>query len=232
MKREIVAWAFGDVTGDKKLDRVYVTGIKESEGGYIDKMELVVKNGRTGKVMVVELPFGGYNPRLFLGDFTGDKVSDVFVTIDSGGSGGMTYDYIYSFVNNRSKKLFSSEEYNERFQYMVAFKNFYKVEAICMNNNKKYIIDISQRGGEYLSQIYDTLGRLKKPIEGFVDPISSLFPVDVDEDGTYDLLAFQQISGQYHADSLGYFQNFLIYKENNFELFEQCLGIFGADVAD
>ncbi len=230
MKRNVITWATGDVTGDKKIDKIYVTGMEKSEGGFIDNLELIVKNGRKGMNLVVDLPYGGYNPRLFLGDFTGDGVSDVFLTINSGGSGGMTYDYIYSFVNDQVKLLFSSEEYNVLYRYKVSYKDFYKVEALSLNNNKKYIIDISQRGPEYLNEIYDSMGRLKKPIEGYVDPVSSIFPVDVNEDGIYDLLAFQLISGLYHADGLGYFENFLTHKEDKFELFEQCLGIFGGEV--
>ena len=34
----------------------------------------------------------------------------------------------------------------------------------------------------------DVNGVLKQPVSGFIDPISSLYPVDYDSDGVYDLM--------------------------------------------
>lgn len=134
------------------------------------------------------MPLGenaGYYPRLFLGEFTGEGTANIMISIDSGGSGATMYHYIYSFLNNTPKLLFDFNEYNEEYKYEVTFKDNYKVEVFSNIDDRKYIIDISNRGIDYLNEIYDENGRLKSPIIGFVNPLSGLYPIDFDSD--YDL---------------------------------------------
>ncbi|MPM83504.1 hypothetical protein SDC9_130568 [bioreactor metagenome] len=138
------------------------------------------------------------------------------------------YHYIYSFANNVAKLLFDFNAYNEEYNYDITYKDNYKVEVISKNNNEKYIIDISTRGEEYLSEIYDENGKLKQPISGFVNPLSGLYPVDFDSNGVYELLAYQKIAGRYNADSLGYVLNTLKWKDNRFVLDNQNVAIFGS----
>jgi hypothetical protein len=224
----IVSVARGDVTGDKVSDNVYLTGTKTPDSPFIQNITLVVQDGRTGRTRNVQLSENaGYNPTLFLGDFTGNGVDDILIRIDSGGSGAFTYDYVYSFVNNNPQLLFDFNVYNEQFQYDVSYQDKYKVKVISKINNLTYLIDISLRDPEYLSEIYDANGKLKSPIEGFVNPLSGLYPVDFDSNGVYELLAYQKIAGRYNADALGYVLNTLAWKNDRFVLQNQNVAIGG-----
>ncbi|WP_347178006.1 hypothetical protein [Sporosarcina thermotolerans] len=157
-------------------------------------------------------------------------MDEILIGITTGGSGGIINYYIVSFVGNQAKFLFDSDVYNNHFQYDVTYQDNYKVEVVSRPNNERYIIDISTRDASYLNEIYDRNGKLKSPITGFVDPLSGLYPVDFDSNGVYELLAYQKISGRYHADGLGYIMNTLGWKNNGFLLQEQYLGIFGAQM--
>lgn len=226
----IVAVAQGDVTGDRVLDNVYLKGKKETNSPFIQDITLVVRDGRTKKTTEVPLnQNAGYNPTLFLGDFSKNGISDILIIIQSGGSGAFTYDYVYSFVNNMPRLMFDSNTYREETQYSIIYKDNYLVEVTSKQNNAKYFISLAYKDEEYLNEIYNSDGTLKEPIEGFVNPISSLFPVDVDSNNTYELLAFQKIAGRYNADALGYIQNFLRWDINRFTLFNQYIGIYGAE---
>ena len=221
----------GNVTGSGTFDTVTLTGTPTKDSMFIQNISLSVQNGRTGRISNVTLPENqGYNPTIFLGDFTGNKTKDVLVQIDSGGSGAMTFDYIYSFsskVNKEPQLLFNSDEYNNSYSYKVSYENYYLVNAESEHNKKLYIIDIAYKDKSYLKEIYHPNGTLKEPISGFVNPLSSLFPVDVDRDGIYELMAFQKIAGRFNADSLGYFENILKWEDSKFVLNLQYLGIFG-----
>lgn len=225
----IVSSARGDVNGDRIPDHVYLTGVKTKDSPFIQKITLVIQDGRTGMVNYVPLKSdSGYNPTLFLGDFTGDGVKDIMVSIASGGSGGIMYYYIYSDVGNIPKLLFDYNVFNEAYQYQVTYRDYYKVEVINMTAAIKYVIDISYKDRDYLDEIYDPKGKLKAPIEGFVSPLSGLYPIDFDSDGVYELLAYQRISGRYAADALGYVQTVLKWDGKKFALSNQYVAIFGA----
>ncbi|WP_243290943.1 VCBS repeat-containing protein [Bacillus sp. FJAT-47783] len=225
----IVSFATGDVTGDGVSDYVYLTGIKTPDSPFTQNITLLIQDGRTGMVTSVPLrENAGYNPSLFLGDFTGNGVADIFISMGTGGSGATMYHYIYSFLNNRAQILFDFQVYNDQYQYEVTYQDNYKVKVSSKKNNKTYIIDISTRDTEYLHEIYDENGKLKSPMTGFVNPLSGLYPVDFDSNNVFELLAYQKIAGRYNADSLGYILNTLGWKENRFVLENQYVAIFGS----
>jgi len=224
----IVAFARGDVTGDSVPDTVYLTGIKTPDSPFTQNITLHVQDGRNGVVKSVPLrENAGYNPAIFLGDFTGNGVDDILISIATGGSGGIMYHYIYSFVENNPQLLFDFNVYNQQYQYEVTYQDQYKVEVVSRHNNKKYLIDISLRDADYLNEIYEANGKLKSPITGFVNPLSGLYPVDFDANKVYELLAYQKIAGRYNADSLGYVLNTLGWKDNRFVLQNQNVAIYG-----
>lgn len=226
----IVAFTRGDVNGDRIPDNVYLTGRKTVTSPFVQNITLLIQDGITGRFTRISLSENaGYNPRLFLGDFTGDGIDDILISIDSGGSGAIMYHYIYSFADNSAQLLFDFNAYNEEYKYDVTYKDDYKVEVISRKNNTKYIIDISNKGADYLNEIYGEDGKLKNPISGFVNPLSGLYPVDFDSNNVYELLAYQKIAGRYNADSLGYILNTLKWKDDMFILYNQYTAIFGSE---
>ena len=226
--KNIVAFAYGDVTGDNIPDYIYLTGVKTPNSGFIQDITLVIRDGKTGIKQSTRLSSdAGYSPTLFLGDFTGDRINDILVSIASGGSGGIMFYYLFSDVNNQIRMLFDYEEYNNKYNYKVEYRNNYQVMVKNLELGTKYIIDITYKDKEYLDEIYTPDGELKAPIEGWVDPLSGLYPVDFDGNGIYELLGYQSISGRYHADSLGYVQSVLKWNGKIFYLMNQYVAIFG-----
>ncbi|WP_037986390.1 hypothetical protein [Thalassobacillus devorans] len=224
----VVASAAGDVNGDNIPDIVYVTGYRESDVSIIQNMTLGIRDGATGVSVLIPLQENtGYDPMLFLGDFTGDGIDDILITIPTGGSGGTTINYIYSFVNNEPRLLFDSDAFSEAYTYEVTYKDDYKVEVWSRKNDTKYMIDLSLRGPDYLDELYDADGKLKTPVSGWVDPISGLYPIDFGYDGMYDLIAYQQVAGTYHADTIGTIQSRLKWNGYLFVVDNQDLAIYG-----
>ncbi len=194
-----------DVNGDGIIDSVSLIGNKpDPESPFADNITVCVEDGKAGNKICATPPFNaGYNANLFLADFTGDNISDILVRIESGGSGGYLYAYVYSLEDNRLAIIFDSEAFNARSQFDVVFKDNYKVEVTQVNTNKKFTIDLSNRKDDY-SDIYDQNGMLTRPVTGSVLGLGGLEPVDVDNDGDYELVAVQRIIGRYNADTLGY----------------------------
>ncbi|WFD10169.1 VCBS repeat-containing protein [Tepidibacter hydrothermalis] len=218
----------GDVNGDKGVDYVYLIGDKADADKSLFTVNIRIKivDPRTGKQYTIPLKENaGYNPTIFLGDFTGDGVDNIFVAIASGGSGGYAFYYIYSFLKNKPKLMFDSEEFYKDNPYEVNYMNNYNVEVIEESDQERYIINIEDRGDEYLSKIYNEDGTLKESISGWVNPLGGLYPIDFNRDGVYGLYAEQSIAGTFNADTLGYVQTSLEWKGNSFLPFFQTVGI-------
>jgi len=229
--QSIVASQVGDVTGDGFPDWVFVVGTKQPDSPYLTNLQLFVKNGRTNQVQGLPIPENaGYEPTIWLGDLTGNGVKDIFLVINSGGSGGIIFAYVYSYIQGRMTKIFDSEQFNEQHPYKVQYANNFRAEVYSGNPRKKYTIDLTSKGQEYLNEIYNPDGTLKQPIEGWVDPIGALYPIDVARNGQYALLSMQQIAGRYHADGLGYIENQLQWDGREFFIMRQTAAIYGENL--
>ncbi|HWI49953.1 MAG TPA: hypothetical protein VNU45_17200 [Rummeliibacillus sp.] len=227
----VITKSYGDVTGDGTIDTIYLTGTKQPDSPFWQNINLVIfQHSKNAYENIPLKENSGYNPSIFLGDFTGNHVKDILITIDTGGSGGIINTDIYSYINGKTVQIFDGETYQRQSKYSVNYEDFYKVQVISLSPKKRYILDIRYKGKEYLSEIYKLDGTLKAPIKGWVDPIGGLYPIDFDRDGTYELLAFQKIAGRYHADGLGYVQNVLQWNGKQFVTERQNISIEGEDL--
>lgn len=210
----------GDVTGDGVPDKVSLYGSKPEgpAGIFVDNITVVIEDGRTNQTRTITPEFNsGYNPSLFLGDFTKDRTDDIKITIESGGSGGYAYIYIYSFRNNNLREIFNFDKYNKEYKYKVDYASLYKVDVGNVMMDKLFILDISYKGYDYLSQYYDENDKLKKPVQGEVLALGALVPIVTDEkSNAYDLLALQRIIGTSNSDTLGYMANLLAWDGQRF----------------
>ena len=209
----------GDVTNDGIIDYVYLFGSKNDETEfYTDQITLHIQDGRTNRISTVNFQYNaGYNARLFLGDFSKDNVLDILVSIDSGGSGGYGYFYIYSFKNNIPRQMFDVEKYNQDHLFDVNYEDSYKVRVESPQLDILFTIDISNKGYDYLSQFYDENGKLKQPVQGGALALGVLNPIVTNnKEFSYDLLAFQRIIGTTNSDTLGNIENLLTWNGAQF----------------
>lgn len=227
----IVTAKRGDIDGDGIIDNVLLTANKTPDSPFWKNITLSIQNGRTNHYH--QIPFknnAGYNPTLFLGDFTGNKVDDILVVIDTGGSSGAIYTYAFSYINGQIRQIFNSDTFNEDYTYGVTYQDQYKVTVINQKLKEKYVLDLTYKGKKYLNDIYNKDGVLKAPIEGWVNPLSGLYPVDFNRDGTYELATYQRIAGRYNADSLGFVQNVLKWNGQVFSLERRNVAILGGKI--
>lgn len=225
----IAAYQLSDVTGDGVMDGVFLIATKLDDSPYLTNMSLVVQNGLTHEISVYHLKdAAGYNPTIWTGDLTGDRVDDILVTVQSGGSGAIVYAYVFSFISGKLGKIFDGIKFHEERQYKVKYEDHAEVAVTSRNPNVRYLLNIRYKGKEYLDEIYDPMGKLKESIEGWVDPISGIYPIGLTGNGTYSLLTMEQIAGRYHADSLGYVENVLSWNGRQFESVRQNVAIDGA----
>lgn len=224
----------GDVTGDGISDQVYLYGHKPDgpSGIFADHITLVIQDGYSQQRTVVPLSNdAGYNAALLLGDFDQNKISDIWISIDSGGSGGYGSFYIYSFAHQMLRLLFDTESYNQQYQFSVQYEDFYKVTVASKQLNLLFTLDISGKGADYLNTYYNENGKLIKPVQGEVLALAALNPIITAENRvSFDLLALQRIIGATNADTLGYVTNLLTWDGNKFVSTRLSVAILGTSL--
>lgn len=221
----------GDVTGDGIPDQIYLFGHKPDgpSGILADHITLVIQDGYSQQRTVVPLQNNvGYNASLLLADFDQNKILDILVSIDTGGSGGYGIFYIYSFAHHSLRMLFDSESYNQQYKFRVQYEDMYKVTVSSPQLDLLFTIDISGKGADYLSSYYSDDGKLKKPLQGEVLALTALNPILTAENRvSFDLQALQRIIGTTNADTLGYVDNLLTWNGNHFISSRLSVAILG-----
>ncbi len=203
----------GDVTGDGIQDRVYLTGHKPSTAsGYADTITLFVENGASKiRTETALAGMGGYEARLFLGDFTGDHVADILITAASGGSGGWYENRVVTFTA-KTMVIFDQQD-NSKIFVSGQFKDGFKLELHNeAGSGSAVTLDVSERKADYIRLgIYDHGGILQRQTGAMVTPFGRLEPVDTDNDGIYELKGRQRIAGAYNADGVATVETVLAY---------------------
>lgn len=208
--RILIDEKIGDVTGDSIPDKVSMYGEQTGDSPYISNIWLEITDGASGLIEKIVTEISGYDPTLFLGDFTNNGAEDIKISAETGGSGGYGVFAVYSYGNNNPDIIFSSDEYNKEFQYLVDYSDFYRVSIGNVKLNILFVLDISRKGNDYLSQFYNEDGKLIKPVQGEVLALGACIPIVGSEtEGTFDLLALQRIIGNINSDTLGYIVNLL-----------------------
>jgi len=198
----------GDVTGDAANDTVLLVGQKENPNDTrYSQLNVVVRDGKTGKFSALNDQqtkgyLSGYEPKLFLGDFIGDKLKDTMVTVATGGSGGVYSHLIATWKNNKPAVIFGEKE-NQGVKIKGKFLDGFKAELTSETLQKTFIVDVSAFKKSYVEgKIYSPSGKYiyqdSSEYQIFSDPFSSLIPVDNDNDGVYELAGEQYVWGPAH----------------------------------
>ncbi|TXK83900.1 hypothetical protein [Paenibacillus sp. N3.4] len=188
-----------DVTGDGKPDHVALVGTKlDNSSPYFNKLFIIV-TGPSQTQVVIPLE-GGYNPQMVFCDFTGDQIPEIYVSAETGGSGGLSTYSIYSLNNN----VPTAFPLPDPLRVKATFKNNYVVKLKIEATRKSVKIDLKDRKDDYDKFGVYNNGKLVKPIIVNVNGFGALQPVDIDQNGICELKGIQRITGIANADTIGY----------------------------
>lgn len=204
-KKEIVLQtAFGNVIKKDEVNKLIVKG--DLVGGqYYDNITIEIYDLNGVLINTIRPKTNsGYGPNIMLGDFAGNGLKQIFLGINSGGSGGFGYFYVFDAQNNEIKTLFDYQEFSQNNRYTGEYIDNYKVKVTKKGSKDSYIIDLSLRPKDYLDLIWKPDGKLIAPRSVDISDVNTVFPYYNSATGVYELIVYQRVTGLFNADSLGY----------------------------
>lgn len=201
-----------DVTGDGKKDLIYVKGVLYEEGAQFLKEIYLKIRASNGEVYKIDLE-GGYDPTTIYKDLNHDSVKDIFISVPTGGSGGLSNFYLYSLRDFQVTNLTVPEPLAVSSQ----FEDGYQASITIEETGQSYSFDLSDRKEDYERMGLYQDGKLNEPTELMVLPFGTLKPIKV-KNGLYGLKGSQRINGAYNADGIANIESTWLYEEGKWQV--------------
>ena len=211
----------GALIGDDLYARVYLIGDDRYRGdmSISDHYLMLITED---KIILEDLKTGEYNARLGgtveVKDFDGDGYKEILVqeVADMFGGYGQHISRVYKYDNGQIKTIFSAfTDYEHRFDTGFSCTVLEDYNLKIQNEYTGYEEIFNYRDarktwyGEKDCTHFDT--------ELYVDSFYSFEPMDVDEDGVYEIIGYQYTSLNGHTDYMGSAKTVLKYDEEKSE---------------
>ncbi len=173
------------------------------------------------KPFIVRLPenAGGFEPKMELRPFTVRGNSEVFLAIQTGGSGGIVRSLVVGIEKRQGKTLYDSETVGLP-EIRGRFLDGYKAAIGVRPGGPFIILDLVPRKELYDKDgVYDPhTGRVAKPVDVWGGGFGLMEAADVDGDGLYELRGVTGLSGEYHADRVAQVETVLKYESGKWHV--------------
>ena len=163
----IIDYKSDDITGDHIKDDIILVGNKNEEMMDIERedIKLLIQDGKSKKYYKLSPGrfTAGSNGRIFLGDFNGDKILDIFISFCGRTSGDYPRYSLISFKDNKTKYLVEQEHFALGLSFNIDFVDDYKISVFNRELNKFYNVSAVNKKDTYSHLgIYDEKGELAK----------------------------------------------------------------------
>ncbi|MDR7078282.1 hypothetical protein J2Y03_003332 [Neobacillus niacini] len=190
-----------DVTGDGINESIQLKGVLYD--GEDDYLKDIYINISTDDDKQYTMPLeSGSKASLKLVDLNKDGVKDLFANVFTGGSGGITLNYLYSFKDFISKELAVPDPLEIDSQFEDGYKARIKIDL----TGNSYLFDLNDRKKYYKKLGLYYKGKLNEPMELTVNSFHSLKPVKL-KSGEFILKGAQRITGIANADTIAFVES-------------------------
>lgn len=165
-----------DINGDDDKETIMIT--RNMTPGHSSDMLLTIRNKSNDIIFSKDLE-EGIAPEIFVGDFDGDRINDVFTSVDSGGSGGYRFYNLITYKEKAFKEIpLGSIDVSNHMEF--EFKNDY-----AYLHSDLLVSEVKFKLSEENLEMYRQLVHDNHPVVGFAP--TWLEPKDYDNDGVYEL---------------------------------------------
>lgn len=146
---------------------------------------------------------GSYSDELSVADIDGDQVDEIIVqsTVGMSGGAGQYMSRILKISENGLFDIFLSST-SDLFDtgFCSKLENNNKIKIKNRFTGYEIAIDI---GNKYFGVFYDEAGSIINSKSILCDSFKAFYPIDVDEDGVFEISCIQYVSLNSHSDYIG-----------------------------
>lgn len=233
MKREVIIdTKNGNISKEFKDSLVCLKGDKVNEdSNYFENLCITIKLNDIGE-REFPLKIGGYNFKLFLGNFYDESIKDIFIYGEAGGNGNYVIAKAYHYKDGKLLEIFNSDNFSDKYKYKCRYLNDCKVEVICDKLQKKYIMDISTIDKKYLYEIYNIDRKIITDNDPEVSYINSVYPIIDLNSNLMMLKVYQRVIGIVDASTLGEVVSTISLDECKTKVIEQFVANTGESISE
>jgi hypothetical protein len=198
-----------DITGDGKVDRIVLTGVKMATERYRN-LVIQITDSKKGNSMIHLAD--GYNPILQFMDVNHDGIMDIFGSVRGSKNGVVEHQVVYTVKN----LVPSSIDLPDPLILESHFLNGYKAKLKVRTTGNNYIFDLKNRKKYYEKLGVFHNGKLNEPTELMVHTYTSLKPVQIGDQ--MGLKGTQKVTGVTESDTIGYVESTWILDHSEWKL--------------
>lgn len=173
----------GYLINEREISKVYICTSNESE--FKENVSIKVKTADE-QIEIISTINYGYDPSVFLGDFIGNGLDQIFYSVNSGGSGAYSASQIISLQGGRQKTVYDSVDFKNTAK-AVFEGDLIKIEYL----NQYYFLDASNAD----------LGGKKEIVISDVNAVMPVYNVGLEK---FQIIQYQKVYVDYTANNIGY----------------------------
>lgn len=189
-------------------ERAYTVRLytKRDKGSpYDNALLLAIRDEKSGETFSFKpAEVAGYEADFEIANFTSRGHAEIFLTMQSGGSGGYGFYYVVAFDGRAARFLYRSDSDPLPYRVSGSFRDGYRCFVKVDGTQWGEAIDVStQKDALVETGVYDgSTGKRLKAIELDADPFSAMRPVDTNGDGIHELRGISAYSAVFHANRI------------------------------
>jgi hypothetical protein len=192
--KRILDVKYGDINGDKKLEKVVLTG-EEFYPTSVDVKDLVIFIFESDNTVVTQpIPGAAGNDFELILEKVTTEDRDYIMIKGKPPLGDYLIVLIYLYMKRSIFEVFNGDKFALEYSCSAMYQDNYRVELICTQVNRRYFIDIKNKEKYYEGKIYTKDGKViignRQPYLSFIKEIYLVKSRDV---GYYKLLTYQDI---------------------------------------
>jgi hypothetical protein len=201
-----------DVTGDGINEDITLKGVPYKEDdNYLKEIYIDISTS-DNKQYIIPLDSGA-KASLRMVDLNQDGIKDLFASVLTGGSGGITLNYLYTIKDFIKTEL----SVPDPLEMESTFENGYKAKITIGETGQTYLFNLKDRKKYYKKLGLYYKGKLNEPMELTVNSFHSLKPIRL-ENGTFSLKGAQRITGIANADTIANVESTWKYHDGKWQL--------------